>query len=223
MTEKALTFGGYTILALGPEGQSPRAEAVCICGAEDARTVVEGLPQDAALLAIGGVDWNRELSPWPAKRCFKGGEDFAGEAPLFLRSLLELLPKAETALNWRPARRVIAGYSLAGLFSLWAFCETDAFAAAVSASGSLWFDDFHDYLSSHLPQRPESAVYLSLGDAEEKTRNPRLAAVGERTRSAHALLLSRGLTAALEWNPGGHFQNPPARLRQGVRWALQHI
>ena len=63
---------------------------------------------------------------------------------------------------------------MAGLFSLWAAYQTDAFAGVAAASPSIWFPDFLQYMKEH-DIRTES-VYLSLGDREEKTRN----ADGER-------------------------------------------
>ena len=58
---------------------------------------------------------------------------------------------------------------MAGLFSLWAAYQTDAFAGVAAASPSIWFPDFLQYMKEH-DIRTES-VYLSLGDREEKTRN----------------------------------------------------
>ena len=59
---------------------------------------------------------------------------------------------------------------MAGLFSLWAAYQTDAFAGVAAASPSIWFPDFLQDMKEH-GIRTES-VYLSLGDREEKTRNP---------------------------------------------------
>ena len=59
---------------------------------------------------------------------------------------------------------------MAGLFSLWAAYQTDAFGGVAAASPSIWFPDFLQYMKEH-DIRTES-VYLSLGDREEKTRNP---------------------------------------------------
>ena len=50
-------------------------------------------------------------------------------------------------------------------------------------------------------------VYLSLGDREEKARDPVLATVGDRIREAHALLLKQGVKCVLEWNEGNHFKD----------------
>ena len=45
------------------------------------------------------VDWNRELSPWPAKAVF-GDEDFSGGADDFIEKLVEnIIPKVENRLN----------------------------------------------------------------------------------------------------------------------------
>ena len=59
---------------------------------------------------------------------------------------------------------------MVGLFSLWAAYQTDTFAGVAAASPSIWFPDFLQYMKEH-DIRTES-VYLSLGDREEKTRNP---------------------------------------------------
>lgn len=48
----------------------------------------------------------------------------------------------------------LGGYSLAGLFSLWAAYQTNLFAGIAAASPSVWFPGFLDYAkltSSNLP------------------------------------------------------------------------
>ena len=54
-------------------------------------------------------------------------------------------------------------------------------------------------------------VYLSLGDKEEKVRNPVMAAVGERIREAYDLLEERKIDVRLEWNRGNHFKDADLR------------
>ena len=94
-----------------------------------------------ALATISGVDWNRELSPWPAPKVLRGGGDFGGEGPAFLDMLTgQIVPLVEAQLGFAPVSRAVAGYSLAGLFALWSVFQTDVFDRAASVSGSLWFD-----------------------------------------------------------------------------------
>ena len=73
-----------------------------------------------------------------------------------------------------------------------------------------------DFAQSH-PLRAR-AVYLSLGDREEKTRNPLMAQVGDCIRRLYGLYRSSAQTA-LEWNPGNHFQDAGLRTAKAFLWA----
>lgn len=70
-----------------------------------------------------------------------GEEPFAGKAGETLDwitgSLLPYLHEKE--LIPEGVKKYIAGYSLSGLFALWAFMVSTEFDGAVSCSGSLWF------------------------------------------------------------------------------------
>jgi hypothetical protein len=64
------------------------------------------------------------------------------------------------------------------------------------------------------------SVYLSLGDKEEKTKNPMMAQVGNAIRKMHELLLSQGIDTVLEWNPGNHFVDSDKRMVKGFVWLM---
>ena len=113
---------------------------------------------------------------------------------------------------------VIGGYSLAGLFALWAACQTDVFSGSAAASPSVWYPGFADYICSHPMQARQ--VYLSLGDREEKTRTPVMATVGKRIREIHASLEARGIPCCLKWNEGNHFRDPDLRTAEAFAWAM---
>ena len=174
-------------------------------------------PTGAVLVCVSGEDWNRDLSPWPAEKVFRQGEDFAGKAPEYLPIWQEtLLPAVEEELGAAPAFRAVAGYSLAGLFALYAAVETGLFHGAASVSGSLWFDGWVDDLRSRPLPAALKTVYLSVGAKEKKARNPRMAAVEDCTRAAAEHLRGCGAAVRFELNPGGHFNEPAARLTKGV-------
>jgi hypothetical protein len=63
-------------------------------------------------------------------------------------------------------------------------------------------------------------VYLSLGDKEEKTRNPVMARVGTAIREAEEILKEAGVDCILEWNPGNHFKDAEKRTAKGFEWVL---
>ena len=155
-------------------------------------------------------DWNRDLSPWEAPAVF-GREGFGSGASETLEEVLRLCGD-------RSKTYYIGGYSLAGLFALWAAYRTDVFRGAAAASPSVWFPGFTEYMKRN--EIKTGAVYLSLGDREEKAREPVMAAVGDRMREAYVLLKNSGLNCILEWNEGNHFKDPDLRTAKAFAWVL---
>ena len=179
-------------------------------------------PEERILLAAVRVDsWNHDLSPWPAAPVF-GKEGFGDGAPETLRYILQtLLPMVQK--DWLSAsidvKYVIGGYSLAGLFALWASCQTNAFSACMAASPSVWFPGGIDSQAEH-PQQSD-IVYLSLGDKEERARNPLMSQVGNCIRRQAALMA--GKTTVLQWNEGNHFKDSEIRTAKGFVWCIQEL
>lgn len=173
------------------------------------------------LAAYQAENWNRDFSPWEAPAAY-GGEAFGGGGAETLGWLTgQYIPWLRERFG-RERLLFTAGYSLAGLFALWALYESDLFSGAVCCSGSLWFPGWKEYADVH-PLKSRANVYLSLGGKEEKTKHTLMAAVGERTRQQEQLLKKDRNTdkVILEWNPGGHFADSGKRLAKGIRWILE--
>lgn len=167
---------------------------------------------DFQLIAVKVDDWNHDLSPWKAPAVF-GKDGFGDGAEDMLRFILA------QCVN-RSKTYYIGGYSLAGLFSLWTAYQTDVFVGIAAASPSIWFPDFLQYMTEQ-DVRADS-VYLSLGDREEKTRNPLMATVGDCIRESHELLLGRGIRTTLEWNLENHFKDAGIRMANGFVWLMKN-
>lgn len=173
--------------------------------------------QAAYALALFPVDdWNRELSPWAAPAVF-GEEAFAGEAASTLHRLESALDRLPEPLRALPA--YLCGYSLGGLFALWALHESPRFAGCAAVSGSFWFPGLCEYVRSR-PLPPETKVYLSLGKKEAKSRSRQMRTVGESLQELSAFY-SLCCCSVLEWNEGNHFTDPVGRTLRGIRWLLQ--
>ena len=177
------------------------------------------------LVAYESQDWNRDFSPWPAPAAF-GKERFSGGGEETLRWLLiSCVPYVQLYYNAGicPSDRLLGGYSLSGLFSLWAFYSSGQFGGVASCSGSLWYPNWESFVKSKkIPQ--DSLVYLSLGEKEEQTKNQTMALVGDVTRRQYEICrTSNPVGCVLEWNPGGHFQDPDARMAKGVGWLLNQL
>ncbi len=170
--------------------------------------------------AVPADSWKRDLTRWPSQAVF-GGEAFGGSAKTTLDFLLEtLIPKLEKEYPRAYRDYMICGYSLAGLFALWAAYQTDRFSAAAAVSPSLWYPGWIDYASGHIMQ--SSSVYLSLGVKEEKTRNKVMASVGDCVRKQYDILKNQGVSTELEWNPGNHFFQSGLRTAKGIAWLLNN-
>ncbi|MBO5556757.1 MAG: esterase [Oscillospiraceae bacterium] len=168
-----------------------------------------------ALAAFQVEDWDRDLSPWEAPPVF-GKIPFAGKAEDTLAFVTGgLLPKLRDFLALDAMELCIGGYSLAGLFALWAATRTDLFSGVAAASPSVWYPGWMDYVNTHLIQAKN--VYLSLGDREERTKNPVMATVGDCIRALNDQLQTDH-RCTLEWNPGNHFQNSELRTAKAFRW-----
>jgi predicted alpha/beta superfamily hydrolase len=222
MEKTELSAGGCSISIFTPALCTSCPAAYVHIGGKDARALA-ALQDDAKLIliAVDGVDWENSLSPWPAPRAFRGGKDFAGGADRYLKVLTgDIVPAVEASLGFTPPSRYIAGYSMAGLFAIYALYRTDLFSRAASVSGSLWYDGFLDFMEQNRPLGRVEKVYFSLGDRESKTKNRRLASVEARTVRARNLIQSLGTDALFEWNPGGHFMDIPERISKGLGWII---
>ena len=79
------------------------------------------VPESVSLVTVGVDLWEQNFSPWCAPRVFAKGPNFGDGAQKTLDALInQVIPWAESELTKPPAYRVLVGYSLAGLFSLWA-------------------------------------------------------------------------------------------------------
>lgn len=173
------------------------------------------------LVAISDLDWNHDMAPWDSPPAFKNAEPFTSGANDYLRLLVDgIIPRAEKELAGPPAWRGIAGYSLAGLFALYAIYQTDVFSRVGCMSGSLWFPGFKEYIFSHEPKRRPDCIYFSLGDKEAKTRNPVLKTVQENTEEIRAFYQSKGIDTEFQLNAGNHFAYGIEWTAAGIQWLL---
>ena len=173
-----------------------------------------------ALAAFEVKDWNRELSPWEAPPVF-GKVPFGGGAAETLAFLTgRLLPELRSLLPGNGIALCIGGYSLAGLFALWAATKTELFSGAAAASPSVWFPGWIDYVTEHPIHA--GTVYLSLGDREERAKNPVMARVADCIRAQYALLQADH-RVTLEWNPGNHFQDSGLRTARAFCWVAAQL
>ena len=170
--------------------------------------------------AVPVESWNDALSPWKSPAVW-GKQGFGGKAGDTLRFLTERgIPTLKQQFHLPENIKIIlGGYSLAGLFALWASTQTDLFSGVAAASPSVWFPGWMEFEQQHPIQAQR--IYLSLGDREERTRNATMAAVGDNIRALHRELAGRSKDCTLEWNNGGHFKDADLRTAKAFQWVME--
>ena len=115
-----------------------------------------------SIVVIDHVDWNDDLTPWPAVGVFKKAKPFGGKAAAFLDKLTnEIVPKTERDLGIEDAERTLLGISLSGLFAVWSAFNADTFSNIISISGSLWYDGLVEF---------GKGLYVARREGEERQR-----------------------------------------------------
>lgn len=177
---------------------------------------------DCNLLVIGNLKWDHDMTPWYCPPTSENDTPCTGGADEYLELLLtRIIPQARTMLQGEPRLTGIAGYSLAGLFALYAMYQCDTFDRVASMSGSLWFPEFKEYVLSHDLRKHPEKLYLSLGDREAKTRNPYLKTVQDNTEQIVSHYEQMGLNVIWELNPGNHFKDAALRSAKGIKSILE--
>lgn len=210
------------------------------------------VPEGVSLVCIGVDLWEENFSPWCAPRVFAKGPNFGDGAQKTLDTLINhVIPWTESELTDPPTYRVLVGYSLAGLFSLWTGvsqqvacgCQpgtattpqlsgpgapyVDASVATFqrigAVSGSFWFPGLLDYVDQQLRGGVVGLThaYLSLGDREARTPNPQIMHVRENAELLASRLESAGITSIFELNRGNHFQNVEGRIQKALDWLVK--
>ena len=171
------------------------------------------------IVAISGMNWNDDLTPWKAPALNPKEDDFKGKAKYFLSSLLsDLFVNTEQSLRLNHPKRHLIGISLSGLFALWASTVTGKFNSVASISGSLWYDGFVEWFKEQelLAER----YFLSLGEKEVKSKNKRLAGVGSCTEATLQIIQDKNKEVTFVTDEGNHFEFFRERLEKAISSAV---
>ena len=112
-------------------------------------------------------------------------------------------------------RQYIGGYSLGGLFALFAACEKELFDGVMSVSGSLWYPGALEYFNEKSIGKRIGKIYMSLGDKESLTKNVEREKVGFNTEKL-AEVFGRTKEVFFEYNRGGHFTDISERIAKSI-------
>lgn len=204
----------------------------------DLASIAQG--RTANLVRVPIRDWNASLTPWPAPALRSEEDDFAGEASVTFEELVTgAIPAIERAEGLSPSRRGICGYSLAGLFALYAFARgfssaqdgaqpvrpshpTDScplaypFQACACLSGSVWYEGWINYLRTLEFDASGRYAFLSVGSREKNAGIPLLRTVKKNMQASAQILQQHGCEVDYVVGPGNHFEHTQERFDAGI-------
>ncbi len=198
---------------------SARHETATLAAEAGMIAELSGVPSVLATVEL--EDWTVGLMPW-----WDGNVSRDPEAGKHGQETLEYLLSAlvpELRELFGPLPLILGGYSLGGLFALWASMHTDTFQAVAAASPSVWIHGWLPCARKHVPLAED--IYLSLGDREEQVKNQAIARVGDNLRAHYALLQEQigPEHCTLVWEQGNHFTDNEGRLARAFAWCLRRI
>lgn len=183
------------------------------------RTWIEdaAVKYDYTLVVITGMDWDNDLTPWPAPGVPKGCPDFKGNAPEFLKKIGKLVMSVESQLELAPdVERTLVGVSLSGLFTLWQWPQSNLFHNIASLSGSFWYEGFIEWFSTQNLSDKTGFAFLLLGDKETQTKVKAFESVGMNTLKITRQLNEQGVNYKFVQVSGTHYQFPIERLNRAM-------
>ncbi len=217
-----------TARVLKASKQAPTALVLC----HEARTQ-EFLAKEHAkgplgavnLVLLSGFDWNDDLSPCPQEPLFKGEAGFGGGGAQFLKRIEnEIMPETLGVLSLENrAPLIIAGYSLAGLFALYALHQSALFDCACAVSASFWYGRFVDFAKSTGFVKKPRCIILSIGGKEKKTRHPLLKTGQDRMEELASFYGQLGIETLTRVDEGNHFFESDQRLLRSLKQCLASL
>jgi predicted alpha/beta superfamily hydrolase len=170
------------------------------------------------IIVVYIVDWDNDLTPWPAPGVTRKSPDFEGHASDFLKLIREdIMPETEKRLGQTQPERTLLGISLSGLFSLWAWMQGNDFTNIATVSGSYWYKGFTEWLSQNVASKT-GRIYISLGNQESLDHNSWFRTVGECTSQVINTLQKAGIDVIFEETQGNHYANGLLRMEKALNY-----
>lgn len=175
------------------------------------------------LVEISNINWNSELSPWYYK---DNNTIYEGNANIYLNELTNII--LPTINNYLKKLHInitycsLIGYSLAGLFALYASYNTNIFTSIGSISGSLWYPGIINYIKNNNINSNIKNIYFSLGNKENNIKNSIMSKVRDNTIIIEQYINNLNINTIYEENEGNHFNNPDIRIYKAIKWILNN-
>ena len=221
MMETVKLFDGRRFLLRQQEQGENLPLVVCIFQTQGTEVILEAVDRPLNVLMPLDLEWDEDLSPWAHDPVVMKDDHFTGQGPVFAKTVAETTDWARTLTG--STKVILAGYSMGGLFSLFAPTVAGAYDALVCASGSVWFPGFTEYMKTHAFLKQPAAIWLSLGNKETQVKNPVLQTTWDCMEELKQQFGQEGIVCMLHQDQGNHFQDAAGRIARGILWSLEQL
>lgn len=221
MMETVKIFDGRRFLLRQQEQGENLPLVVCILHAQATDVILEAADRPLNVLIPLDMEWDEDLSPWAHEPVVMKEDHFTGQGPAFAQTVAKAADWARTLAG--SVQVILAGYSMGGLFALFAPTIAGCYDALVCASGSVWFPGFADYMDSHAFLAKPKAIWLSLGDKETKVKNSVLQTTWACMEELKKRFEQEDIACRLCQEQGNHFQDAAGRVARGILWTLESL
>lgn len=177
-------------------------------------------------ILIDSEDRLADYTPWPAPSLDTRFPDFSGKADLYLKWITDvLLPYISQNYSTKnsPNSRALVGYSLAGLFDLYALCKTEFFGTITALSPSVWYENFTEYFKENLLNTPKTVMIVG-GEDEGKGKKNLLQYAGRDILLVKTIIESRSeIQLTFELDQYGHHQNVKQRYESVFDFLVKNL
>lgn len=168
-----------------------------------------------------------DYTPWPLQTSETMPIDFGGKSEEHLYFITtHVIPFCESEYGFTRSadKRAIGGYSLGGLFSIYAAVNSELFGTVLSCSSSLWYPGFLDYLKEHPFKAAHPKLYMSVGDQEGTTAKNLTADQTLNTLALKDWIEPRFQAGDFQFTleEGNHGNNISRRVERAVEWVEEN-
>lgn len=182
------------------------------------------------LVSLSGDNRLNDYTPWPASSLAGHFPDFGGDAETYLGWMEnELMPAVEDFLKESgndvnqgiTFESVLLGYSLGGLFSIYASFLSKAFAKIVSISGSFWYPEWDSFIQNHRPVKSDVKYLMIYGNREGFGKKTIQKDAVTRSELTYCFLSQYTEEFPVIIDDGGHHDHLKERLAHAAKWICE--
>lgn len=148
------------------------------------------------------------------------------ENDLFTRldhlKISELIEDATRKLEFKVSNKIVMGYSMSGLISVYLCYNSFLFDALISCSSSFWFNNFIDYALNNQIKSKLKIAYFSIGKKENFGKTIFSNSI-ELTKKMVDIFNQNNINTYFELNEGNHFNQINLRLYKGLSYCLSFL